>query len=158
VGLPKGSTGARRSMPPTHATTAADTPAIAMSSQSACMSLSRCNCSRAVGAATSLITVHLHGLVLALRTRASSELPVSALLRGFLARRAHGVPQAAVVRSERATLNLHASLPESGVRWSWGRISNLLEHVASCVAHHDFLRLLVPRCRHVVKAQPVLAF
>src|SRR5699024_3611728 len=122
------------------------------------MSLSRCNCSRAVAADTSLIMVHLHGLVLSVRTLARRKLPILALVRGFLARRAHGVPQAAVVRSERATLNLDASLPESGVRWSWGRISNLLEHVASCVAHHDFLRLLVPRCRHVVKAQPVLAF
>src|SRR5699024_11865494 len=48
--------------------TAADTPAMAMSSQSACMSLSRCSCSRAVAADTSLITVHLHGFALSVRT------------------------------------------------------------------------------------------
>src|SRR5690625_2235741 len=108
-------------------------------------------------AVLSLIAVHLHGLVLAVRALARRELPVFALVRGFLTRRSHRIPQAAVVRSERATLNLHARLPEARVRGRWRGVTYLLHQLPARVAHHDFLRLLVPRCRHVIDAQPVLA-
>src|SRR5690625_3270875 len=147
-----------RAISPTHATTAADTPAIAVSSQSACMSLSRCSCSRAVAADTSLITVHLHGFALSVRTLARCELPVLALICGFLARRAHGVPQAAVVRSERSALHLHARLPIPCVRACRRGVADFLEYLAARVSHHCFLRFLVPRCRSILKAQTVLAF
>src|SRR5690625_6529721 len=123
------------------------------------MSLSRCNCSRAVAADTSLIiAAHLHGLVLSVSSLARCELPILALVRRLLARRAHCVPQAAVVRSERATLHLHARLPKPCVRGCWRGGANSLEHVASRVAHHHFLRFFVPCCRHTVKSQPVLPF
>src|SRR5699024_11063720 len=108
-------------------------------------------------AVLSLIAVHLHGLVLAVRALARRELPVFALVRGFLARRAHGVPQTPVVRRKYAAWRLRPLLPEPYVCGRGRGIANLFKYIATRITHHHFLRFLVPRCRHIIKAQSVLA-